>query len=67
MKCAEKYSLLSSKDKEILELAIKFLNKGASSKNLIERTLCDFISLELLASRLTKKKTHVHAAKRIAG
>jgi len=56
IRCLEKYSLLGSKDKEILELAIKFLNKGASSKNLIERTLCDFISLELLASRLTKKK-----------
>ena len=54
--CREKYSLLSSKDKEILELAINFLNKGASSKNLDERILNDFRSLDLLVPRLINKK-----------
>ena len=52
----DKYALLKSKDKEILELAINFLNRGASSENLIERTLCDFISLELLVSKLIQRK-----------
>ena len=56
IRCTEKYSLLSSKDKEILELAIKFLNKGASSKNLDERILNDFRSLDLLVPRLINKK-----------
>ena len=52
----KKYSLLSSKDKETLELAIKFLNKGASSKNLDERVLNNFMSLDLIAPRLINKR-----------
>jgi len=64
IKYMDKYALLKSKDKEILELAINFLNKGASSENLIERALCDFISLELLVSRLLQRKDSSECCKK---